>query len=86
MILEKTLIIKDVPQKENCQNCKVCLRLRLLEFGLIPGQKIQIKEMHKNLWIVHVVDDNGIPISTLGMRQDEIERILFEEECVISLE
>ena len=79
MVIEKTLTVKDVPSKDPCVGCDVCLRLRLMELGVITGQKLRIKEVHKELWTVSVLDENGTIGSTIAMRQDELDRILFEE-------
>jgi Fe2+ transport system protein FeoA len=84
METEKTLVVKDVPQSQVCLNCKSCLRLRLMEMGVVPGQKIRLKQYQKSLWTLTILENDN-PISTYGLREDEIERILLEEECIVSL-
>ena len=34
----------DVPQNEPCENCIPCMRLKLMEFGFIAGQDIEIQK------------------------------------------
>ena len=86
MIIEKVLTVKDIPPSNPCNECKVCLRLRLLEMGLIEGQKIKIREVHRDLWTVALLDENNVEFSRIGMRKEEVDRILFEESCIIDLE
>ena len=81
---EKTFVVKDVPQSEVCLNCKVCLRLRLMEMGVVPGQKLHIKKYQSSLWTISILENN-IPVSTFGLREEEIERILLEEDCIVGL-
>ena len=85
MIIEKTVKVKDVPQKSPCENCKVCMRLRLLEMGFVEGQKVRMSKMQGGLWRVSFLDESENPFQSFGMREDEIDRILFEEDCSIEL-
>jgi Fe2+ transport system protein FeoA len=82
----KIFTVKDVPQSEPCFNCKPCVRLRLMELGLIHGQKIRIDSHKLGLWIIHILGiDTDDTVYTLALRNEEIERILFDdEECKIS--
>lgn len=86
MVLEKKLIVKDVPQMNPCQKCKSCIRLRLLELGIVSGQKVKIKKLHQDLWTLSLIDNSGNSYSTFGVRKEEAERILFEDDCVINLQ
>jgi hypothetical protein len=70
MVKEKILIVKDVPQSNPCKNCEVCLRLKLMELGCK----------------VTLLDEYDNPVYHMGMRKDEFERILVEENCVIQFE
>lgn len=85
MVVERKVIIKDILQKSPCENCNICVRLRLLEMGLVPGQKIRIKKFRDDLWTITLLDENEMSISTLGLRKEEAERMLLEEDCVVSL-
>ena len=40
----KIFSVKDVPQSEPCLNCTPCLRLRIMEMGIIPGEKIELEK------------------------------------------
>jgi Fe2+ transport system protein FeoA len=86
MVKEKILIVKDVPQSNPCKNCEVCLRLKLMELGFISGQKIRVIEYQKDLCKVTLLDEYDNPVYHMGMRKDEFERILVEENCVIQFE
>lgn len=83
MVTEKILIVKDVPQSKPCQNCEVCLRLKLMEMGFIAGQKIRVIEYQKDLCKVTLLDEFDKPIYHMGLRKEEFDRILVEEGCVI---
>ena len=82
MEFEKVLVVKDVPQSKPCLDCDSCMRLRLMEMGIVPGQKLRIKKFQETLWTISVLE-NDVPVSTFGLRDDEVERILFEEDCVV---
>ena len=58
--------------------------MRLMEMGVVPGQKIRLKQYQKSLWTLTILENDN-PISTYGLREDEIERILLDEECIVSL-
>jgi Fe2+ transport system protein FeoA len=85
-LIGKIIKVTDVPQNNPCQNCKPCVRLRLMELGLVDGQKIRIDSHKLGLWIIHILGiDTDDTVYTLALRDEEIERILFEEDdCKIS--
>jgi len=85
MVIEKTIIVKDVPQNQPCENCKICMRLRLMEMGFVDGQKVRMSEMQKGLWRVSFLNEFEVPTHSIALRKDEIDRILFEDECSIHL-
>ena len=79
--------IVDVPQKINCENCKVCMRFRLMEMGFMPGTKIELNKHHFGLWIINILGDHGHVDSTIALRDEEAERIILEDnECSIEFE
>jgi Fe2+ transport system protein FeoA len=82
-LIGKIITVTDVPQNEPCHNCTPCVRLRLMELGLIDGQKIKIDSHKLGLWIIHILGiDTDDTVYTLALRDEEINRILFEdEEC-----
>ena len=85
-LLGKTVKIKDVPQSNPGFECHSCLRLRLMELGLIEGQKIELSKHSVGLWVVKILGENGIESSTLALRDEELERLLVEEDnCVLTL-
>lgn len=69
----------DVPQPVVCENCTPCLRLRLMDFGFVPGQKIEIKEKRHGLWMVHMVSETGYTEQTIALRPEELDRICIKE-------
>lgn len=91
MLIDDTLIgkvfkIKDVPQPESCNNCSSCLRLRIMELGLFSGEMIEITAHRFGLWIVSILSENGSTVSQIMMRDEEIRRIVLEdEECRIKI-
>ena len=85
-LIGKTVKIKDVPQNSPCYECTPCMRLRLMELGLLEGQKIELSKHSVGLWLVNILTDNGNVSSTLALREEELDRILIEDEsCVFNL-
>jgi Fe2+ transport system protein FeoA len=85
-LIGKTVKIKDVPQSNPCFDCHSCLRLRLMELGLIEGQRIELSKHSVGLWVVKILGENGIESSTLALRDEELERLLVEEDnCILTL-
>jgi|688.fasta_scaffold76138_6 Fe2+ transport system protein FeoA len=87
-LLKKRIFeIKDVPQSQPCLDCKPCMRFRLMEMGLTPGEKIEILGNTFGLWRIQIIEPNGSKGSQLALREEEMKRILFEEgTCPIGLE
>jgi Fe2+ transport system protein FeoA len=80
-------LIKDIPEKFECENCKVCMRLRLMEMGLMPGSLIELTKHQAGLWIVNLLSDSGQVESTIALREEEAERIILEDnQCSIGFE
>jgi Fe2+ transport system protein FeoA len=80
-------VIKDVPEKVDCENCNVCMRLRLMELGLMPGSLIELSKRQAGLWVVNLLSNVGIVESTIALRDEEAERIILEDEaCSINFE
>jgi Fe2+ transport system protein FeoA len=70
--------VVDVPQPENCEKCVPCLRLRLMEMGLITGEKVEIEDKRGGLWIVNILSDNEEISSRVALRQEELDRICLK--------
>ena len=81
----KTLRISDVPQKLDCENCRVCVRLRLMELGLFEGEYIQIDSHSHGLWRLQILNGRGVSISVVALRDEEMERVFVEDDCSIEL-
>jgi Fe2+ transport system protein FeoA len=81
----KTLRISDVPQKLDCDNCKVCVRLRIMELGLFEGEYIQIDSHSHGLWRLQILNGKGVSISGIALRDEEMERVFVENDCSIEL-
>jgi Fe2+ transport system protein FeoA len=85
-LVGKTFKIKDVPPPEQCENCDSCVRLRIMELGMYTGELIEISEHRLGLWIVNILSDNGTVLSRVMMRDDEISKIVLEdEECRVKI-
>ena len=82
----KTLRITDVPQIIDCKNCKVCVRLRIMELGLYEGEFLKIDSHSHGLWRLQILNNSGVSVSTLALRDDEMERIFVEDDCVIKID
>jgi Fe2+ transport system protein FeoA len=70
--------ILDIPQPENCERCIPCLRLRLMEMGLITGEKIEIEDKRLGLWVVNILSENEDTSSRIALRQEELDRICLK--------
>ena len=71
--------IKNVLEGDPCQNCNPCLRLRLMEMGVITDEKIFISGHKLGLWIVNLLTKNNNISSTIVLRDDEFERICLKK-------
>lgn len=69
----------DVPQATNCENCPSCVRMRLLEMGFIPGQRISVEKERLGMFIVHMITDNGVINQTIALRSEELGRICLKK-------
>ena len=78
-IAGKTYTILCVPQNNPCQNCTPCLKLKIMEMGLYPSERILMEAKKLGIWIVKILDGRGNATSTLAMREDEVEGIEVEE-------
>ena len=65
-------LIDDIIKKDNCQNCEVCIGLRILELGFTKGQKIKIKFHNFGLYVVALLDDKLNETTVVSFREDEI--------------
>ena len=82
----KIFTVEDVPQNEPCLNCTPCLRLRIMEMGIMPGEKIELEKHHLGLWKVNILSNNNNIVSTIAMRDEEMERVFIEsEKCGLSI-
>lgn len=68
----------DVPQNEPCQMCNPCVRMRLMEFGIMTGTKIDIEEKMKGMFIVNILSETGNIEQTFALRKEELERICYK--------
>jgi Fe2+ transport system protein FeoA len=85
-LIGKTVKIKDVTQNSPCFNCNPCIRLRLMELGLLEGQQIELSKHSVGLWVVKILSENGATSSTLALREEELNRILIEDDsCMFNL-
>ncbi len=75
----KTYNVIDIPQPENCEKCTPCLRLRMMELGLITGQKIEINDKRLGLWLINILSDNDDVATTIALRPEELDRICLKE-------
>ena len=70
--------VVDVPQNNPCKNCVPCMRLKLMEMGFIHGQEIEISDKKFGLYLVNILSDGGQTDSTIGLRQEELDRICLK--------
>jgi len=70
--------VVDVPQNNPCENCVPCMRLRLMDMGFIHGQEIEISDKKFGLYLVNILSEGGQVDSTIGLRQEELDRICLK--------
>ena len=71
----KIFTIKEISEGIPCKKCDFCMRLRLLELGLNFGDKIQVKDHIFGLWRINILSDKGNLVSSIGLRDEELERV-----------
>jgi Fe2+ transport system protein FeoA len=62
-----------VREGDPCQHCTPCLRLRLLEFGFLIGEELEVKRGGEPM----VILIGGV--WSMGIRGDEAVRVQIEE-------
>lgn len=72
--------IRDVPENTPCLKCNSCLRLRIMELGMYKGEKIELVTHKYGLWMVNILNESNTVVSTVAMRDDEINRIILEDD------
>jgi Fe2+ transport system protein FeoA len=70
--------ILDLPHPENCERCAPCLRIRLMEMGLITEERVEIEDKRLGLWIINILTDNENTSSRVALRQEELDRICLK--------
>ena len=70
--------ILDLPHPENCERCTPCLRIRLMEMGLITEERVEIEDKRLGLWIINILTDNENTSSRVALRQEELDRICLK--------
>lgn len=78
-------VVTDIPQPIDCLNCDFCLRVKLLEMGLVPGTHIRIEKEKWGINIVHLLNEVGVIETTLALRSEELGRVCLQPEtCPIA--
>jgi Fe2+ transport system protein FeoA len=70
--------VVNVPENNPCENCVPCMRLKLMDMGFIHGQEIEISDKKFGLYLVNILSDGGQIDSTIGLRQEELDRICLK--------
>ncbi len=68
----------DVPQKEPCENCKPCMRMRLLEMGFVFGTEISVVEKQSGMFVIDMISPNGSVEQTIALRKEELDRVCYK--------
>lgn len=79
-------VIKNIPKNNPCMDCSNCVRLRMMEMGLIPGTKVLLDKHNLGMWVLKIINESGVAESTIALRKEEAERMVFEDECLITFE
>jgi Fe2+ transport system protein FeoA len=68
----------DVPQKEPCENCNPCMRMRLLEMGFVFGTEISVVEKQSGMFVIDMISPNGSVEQTIALRKEELDRVCYK--------
>lgn len=68
----------DVPQKEPCENCNPCMRIRLLEMGFVLGTEISVVEKQSGMFVIDMISPHGIVEQTIALRKEELDRVCYK--------
>jgi Fe2+ transport system protein FeoA len=77
--------ITSVTENVPCENCNPCLRLRLMDMGFIPGQKIGVEKTKLGLWLVHLKSNEGNHEQTFALREEEFDRLCLIPDVITLL-
>jgi Fe2+ transport system protein FeoA len=77
--------ITNVTENVPCVNCNPCLRLRLMDMGFIPGQKIEVEKTKLGLWLVHLKSNEGNHEQTFALREEEFDRLCLIPDVITLL-
>lgn len=69
----------DVPQPKDCLSCTPCMRIKLMEMGLIMGQQIEIEPQRFGLFLVNLISPNGVTEQRLALRPEELDRVCLKQ-------
>lgn len=68
----------DVPQNDPCQMCNPCIRMRMMEIGILAGAVLNVEEKMNGMYIVEILSENESVEQTFAMRKEELERICYK--------
>ena len=70
--------VVDIPQPMDTLHCDFCIRVKLLEMGLVPGTHIRIEKERLGINIVHLLSSNGSIETTLALRSEELLNVCLK--------
>ena len=70
----------DVPVIDPCEECVMCMRLKLMEIGFVAGQDIEIQKKQFGLYVVNMISKQGHVEQTIALREEEFNRICLKEK------
>jgi hypothetical protein len=70
----------DVPVNDPCEECVMCMRLKLMEIGFVAGQDIEIQKKQFGLYVVNMISKQGHVEQTIALREEEFSRICLAEK------
>lgn len=68
----------DAPGIDPCEECVMCMRLKLMELGFVGGQDIEIHKKQFGLYIVNMISKQGHVEQTIALREVEFSRICLK--------
>jgi Fe2+ transport system protein FeoA len=54
------------------------MKLRIMELGILPGERIRIEGHHLGLWVIAILDHSNRAASTIAMREEEVLGIIVK--------
>lgn len=67
--------VSEISKGKPCKSCNSCIRMRLMEMGLMEGEKIEIASHSHGLWKINILTEKENLLTSIALRNEELERV-----------